>query len=289
MIWPAIGAVLGVASAGLGIASGAQADASERRAVKSQNKYNKKVYEYDWDEYTREFDWRKDQQRIDIQNQENQLQYADDTAARQYGYDLAINQFSYENEIKQYNKSVSNYEQNLKFNNMAAVSAYEQERRRFDDVATESRFTKQNQEIELLQTQGAARARGVSGRSAQRTQQMNLGSYGRNIAILERQLTVAKQQSKANLSQIASQKYGADIQAFGDVLLTPEKQPDVAQPYSVPRPEYQELFKREKPPEPMEGVAAGGGLLAGIGGAVGSLSNIAFSMPSKPSQNIIGN
>lgn len=287
MIWPAIGAVLGVASAGLGIAQGAQSDASERRAVKAQNDYNKDVYEYEWDEYIKEFEHAKKGQRIQQRNQEDQLQYGDDSAARRYGYDLAINQYAFQTDVKQYNRSVANYEKNLEFNNLAAAAAYQQESRRFDDIATETRFTKQNQEIALIQAQGASRARGVSGRSAGRAKQMNLAGHGRNMAILERQLTVAKQQSKANLSQIASQKYGADIQAFGDVLLSPTKQPDVPQPYSAPRPEWQELLKRDKPPEPMKGVAKGGGLLGGIGNAVGSLSSIAFQMPTGPSQNII--
>ena len=287
MIFNVIGAALGIGSAVAGVVGGAQSDAAERKAVKRQNEYNQDVYDYEWDEYLRRFEYDEESLEIRKRNEEAQFAYSDETAKRRYQYDLAINQYSFDLANEQYNKSVENYKQNLTFNNIAAARAYEQESRRFDDVATQSRFDKQDQEIQAIQERGSARARGVAGGSASRAKQMTLGSLGRNMAIIDRQMSNAKQQSWANLRQIAAQKYGEDIRAFNDVLLKPTKQPDVMAPLTAPRPEYQDLFKREKPPEPVEGVAYGGGLLSGIGNALNTASSLAFRMPSSPSQNII--
>ncbi len=157
----------------------------------------------------------------------------------------------------------------------------------------------QQQRISALKTVGASQARGVSGRTAARNIQGLLAeSRARQDAIVDKlmfdfeasdqelfkmnqQLVMdqvgfefsrdsAKMSDTAARSKIKAQSLQAAINAAASIALKPQIQPAMPKPIALPRPEYQDVYKPVKPPEPMENVAmTQNPFLAGLSGAIG--------------------
>jgi len=156
----------------------------------------------------------------------------------------------------------------------------------------------QQQRVSTLKTIGASQARGVSGRTAARNIQGLLAeSRARQDAIVDKlmfdfeasdqelfkmnqQLVMdqvgfefsrdsAKMSDTAARSKIKAQSLQAAINAAASIALKPQIQPAMPKPIALPRPEYQDVYKPVKPPEPMESVAmTQNPFLAGLSGAI---------------------
>jgi hypothetical protein len=84
----------------------------------------------------------------------------------------------------------------------------------------------------------------------------------------------AKMSNVAALNKIKAQSLQAAINAAASIALKPEIAPPMPKPISLPRPEYQDVYKPKKPPKPMKQVPYQQNLFASalgtIGGAVAS-------------------
>jgi hypothetical protein len=158
--------------------------------------------------------------------------------------------------------------------------------------------TAQQQRVAALKATGATTARGVAGRSAARNVQGILAESGaRQAAIVDKlmfdteasdqelfkmnqQLVIdqvgfefsrdsARLSDMAARSKIKAQALQAAINAEASIALKPEIQPPMPKPIALPRPEYQDVYKPEKPPKPMKQVAmTQNPFLAGLSGAL---------------------
>lgn len=171
----------------------------------------------------------------------------------------------------------------------------------------------QKDRIAAAKATGTAQARGVSGRSAASVVQGALAESGaRQSAIVEQFLfnTEATDQDLLKLNQqflidqvgfefsrdsaqlsnistlnkIRAQALQGAISAANSIALKPEIAPPLPTPMALPRPEYQDVYKPKKPPEPMEQVAMTqnpflSGLSGAISGAQAGLS-IGTALPS---------
>ena len=158
--------------------------------------------------------------------------------------------------------------------------------------------TVQRERISTAKAAGASQARGVSGRSAAKNVQGMLAESGANqTAIVDKlmfDLEATDQEffkmnqqlvmdqvgfeftrdsiamsDKAARTKIKGQSLQAAINAAASIALKPEIAPPMPKPIALPRPEYQDVYKPEKPPKPMKNVAmTSSPLLAGLSGAI---------------------
>lgn len=173
----------------------------------------------------------------------------------------------------------------------------------------------QQQRVAAMKATGASQARGMSGRSAAKNIQGMLAESGamqrsivdklmfdleatdQDLFKMNQQLVMdqvgfefsrdsARLSNVAALNKIKAQSLQAAINAAASIALKPEIAPPMPRPIALPRPEYQDVYKPEKPPEPMKNVAmTSSPFLAGLSGAISGAQSglsIGTSLGLKP-------
>ena len=277
MAFDPISAALGIGSAIFGGIGAFGSSAAQDRAIANQYKYDNQLYDFNWRQQQREYQYRVNETQIQRENNQANRLWQYETAMQGWKYDLAIRDYEYKNQVKQYNKSEEVYGMQLGFNNQAANVAYEAENRKLQELVTGMSFDQQDLVVQMLQEEGSVQAAGISGRSAGKALASVIGSYGRNQAILAESLTSAKKEHKVTLRQIATEKYGADLNAHANRMLKPEKAPNPMAPIAPPMINLVNPMKPEKGPRPIKGTNTSGGSLgiissvgSGVMGAIGS-------------------
>lgn len=269
MPWFQVGAaVIG----GIGGIFGASAEAdAQNAAIEAKYKYDKQVWRFDWRESIR--DWKHTNRGIQIQrdNYAQEAAWRDATAQQDWRYQLAIADAQDRMNAKAYQKSIETYGLQLQFNNMAAASAYASEQRKIQDAVTDIAFKNQDVTIQALEAAGNAQARGVSGRSAGKELYSIVAQAGRNQAILAESLSSAQGNFRQANDKIATDKYGADLNAWGNLMVKPEKSVRPEAPLATPIPTLQNARKPRKPPKPIKGAPASAmpGIINSVTGAIG--------------------
>ena len=325
MVW---GAIAGAAIGGISsIIGGSSKNAAARKQASAQNKYNKKVYKFQWKESKRQYKHAVEALEIQKRNDEKNLQFQEANLIQQYDYGMGVRQYEYNQAVRAYDASVASALQQQEYNQMAEKFAlvdqdrllheqlidlsfdraetlleYRQaaaglglkQRQALAGAATEAQATR----VSALKAQGAAAARGVSGRSAARNIQGIVAETGaRQAAIIDElmfnqentaidfvklnnqfivdqvALDFSEESAKAGdisaRNKIKLQSLQAAMQAAASIAAKPEIQPPLPKPFALPRAEYQDVYKPKKPPKPMKAVAAQTNLFAaGLSGAL---------------------
>ena len=242
-------AVSGLANVASNLYGSLQQTSYSNAASAASNKYNSKLYNYQWREALR--DYRFANRGVDIarQNDANERGWRDQTALLDYQHGMAIRDYEYNMQMRAYNKSEETYKQQLNFNNMAAQVAMESEDRWMDERFKETAFANQDLMVQLLQEEGKA---GLlqAGRSAGKAVQSAMAAAGRNQAILVESLVSAEKQSQVNRKKIQTDKYGADLMADANRMLKPEIAPALPKPIPLPATIFQDPRRPRKPPKP---------------------------------------
>ena len=353
LAWAIGGAVLGGAVSAF---SAADQNQQQQQAVNRQNDYNKKVYTFQYGdpgsdelggEALRQYNFAVEGQNITIRNNERNLQAEEQRLVRKYEYEMGIRAYEHAQEMRAYEQSVARAVQQQTFNELAQKAALVDQDRlvheqlislAFDETETLLEYgaaaaglglkkrqaiagattEAQATRISALKAQGAAMARGASGRSAAKDVQGIVAEAGaRQAAIVDKlmfdleatdqdlyrmnqQLILDKagfamtaesisMSDKAARTKIQMQALQAAINAEASIALKPEIAPPIPVPYSLPRMEYQEIYKPAKPPKSPDNIAmttspwlaAAGGALSGAqaGLSMGSAYNSAKGTP----------
>jgi hypothetical protein len=171
---------------------------------------------------------------VDKQNYANTRAFEAETLARQWQYQTELQDFSYLSAVEQYGKSVSNRNDRLTYNSIAAMQAYESEQSALNDLFTEDSFSRQGMLVDQLQNEGKA-ALGQAGNSRTKALQSSIAALGRNAAIMDASLSSSVEQSQRNMQQIGLQRYAADLQANASMMIEPKKAPDIPLPMQAPK------------------------------------------------------
>jgi hypothetical protein len=261
-------AIAGVSSilGGLGGASEARA---QNRAQEAQYEQNMQAWQYGKKRIRADYQQNRKQWKYNKRNEETLAAWKDSTNLQDWQYNLRIQDFEYASQIKQYAKSEKIFGQQLTFNQMAQAAANEAEYRKLEDTTKELAFQNQDLVIKALQSRGVTAVKGQQGRSAQKDEQAEFASLGRNQAILAESLLSAQADTDAAMRKIAADKFGADIAAEASRMLRPDRLPQPPKPLTTPRAEF---LKPRKPkefdfgPRPIKGVMASStGALLGAG------------------------
>jgi len=271
------------ASAIFGIAGSAMGTSSQNKAIENQYKYDLQAWKYSKDRLRADRRHNVDQWRYNVQNEETLGAFKDATNLQDWQYQTKIQQAEYAQQLKQYAKSEQIYGQQLTFNKMAQAAANEAEYRKLEEATNELAFQNQDIIIKALQAEGSTAAKGQVGRSADKAEQAEFASFGRNQAILAQSLISAQADAQGALRKIANDKFGADLAAEANRMLAPERAIEPPKPLTTPRAQYlkpRKFTKADFGPRPIKGAKAD--MAAGLLGAVGSgLGSIAGAIPGK--------
>jgi len=272
------------ASAIFGIASSAMGTSSQNKAIENQYKYDLQAWKYSKERLRSDRRHNVNQWRYNVQNEETLGAFKDATNLQDWQYQVKIQQAEYAQQLKQYAKSEQIYGQQLTFNKMAQSAAVEAEYRKLEEATNELAFQNQDIIIKALQAEGSTAVKGQVGRSADKAEQAEFASFGRNQAILAQSLISAQADAQGALRKIANDKFGADLAAEANRMLAPERSIEPPKPLTTPRAQYlkpRKLKKADFGPAPIKGAKAD--MAAGILGAVGSgLASVAGALPTGP-------
>ena len=233
--------------------------AAAKEAADATNKYNAEAF------------------AAEKQNYFNSKDFQYETSLRNWKYNQAIRDYEYKSVVERYGRSVENTENQLIFNSIAAIDAYEAEQSAAQDILVEDAFGKQASMEERLQAQGEAQM-GQAGVSRNKRIQSRLAGIGRNETIDKASIKSALMQSQRNMRQIDLQKYAADMAAKASMMIRPEAIPDLPKPELGPDRIFVEPIKATPTyiPPAMQ-VSTMAPLVSGFGSAANSLVGVDWS------------
>ena len=266
MAWAAIGAVSSIVGGIFGASSASSQNASAKRAQEEQqriankqaaitNKYNKTAFDAERKDYfaAREFQY--------------------ETAVKQWKYDTDIQDYRYVQDVKAFEKSVSNYGQQTMFNNVAYQAAKESNQASYDDLLTGAAFEGEGTLVQNLEEAGKA-ALGQAGVTRGKTMQALAAKQGRDLSVLRASIKSSEKEYQRGEFDLALQKYGADMQAKFNLMIQPDRLPELVAPEFGPARTFVE------PAEVLPGAIPPAAyvnpmmpLIGGVTGAANALAN----------------
>jgi len=224
--WAAVGAISSVVGGIFGASSASKQNAEARRAQKRQqeiaekqakitNEYNKTAFEAERKDYfaAREFQYQ--------------------TAVKQWKYDTEIQDYRYVQDVKAYEGSVANYGQQTMYNNVAYQAAKESNQASYNELLAGAAFEGESSLVQNLEAAGKA-ALGQAGVSRGKAMQALAAKQGRDLAVLRATLKSSEQEFRRGNFDLALQKYGADMQAKANLMIQPERLPELIAPEMGP-------------------------------------------------------
>ena len=284
-----IGAIIGgalISTAG-SLIGGSKAAGAAKDQANLQNEATQRQLEYD----TEAWEMKKDQllaqrdylvQEIELKaEQEGKLAaFRDATNLRQYNYDLQIRNRQQASNQAQFQRSNQIYADQLTLNEQAHVRGREQELAKLSEIEQEAAYDANEAYIESLMAEGAVRARGVTGRTADKLAATTALQYGSKIAMLNAQMVNAAANTDFALDSIGRDRTAADLRAYAAKMLDPGILPMPIEP--LPTPQATFIYPRvyqdyDFGPKPVLGAMASPGAAAsGVWGS--TISSIAGSI-----------
>ena len=280
--------IIGAAVSTVGsIIGGNKAASAAKEQANLQNEATQRQLEYD----TEAWEMKKDQllaqrdylvQEIELKaEQEGKLAaFRDATNLRQYNYDLQIRNRQQASNEQQFQRSNQIYADQLTLNEQAHVRGREQELAKLSEIEQEAAYDANEAYIESLMAEGAVRARGVTGRTAEKLAATTALQYGSKIAMLNAQMVNAAANTDFALDSIGRDRTAADLRAYAAKMLDPGILPMPIEP--LPTPQATFIYPRvyedyDFGPRPVLGAMASPGAAAsGVWGS--TISSIAGSI-----------
>ena len=224
--WAGVGAIASIAGGIFGASSASKQNREAKKAQQEQqkiankqakitNEYNRTAFEAERKDYfaAREFQY--------------------ETAVKQWKYDTEIQDYRYVQDVKAYDASVANYGQQTMYNNVAYQAAKESNQASYSELLAGTAFEGEGTLVQNLEAQGQA-ALGQAGVSRGKAMQALAAKQGRDLAVLRASLKSSEQEYKRNMFDLSLQKYGADMQAKANLMIRPDRLPELIAPTMGP-------------------------------------------------------
>ena len=287
MVWQIVaGAAIGAVG---NIIGGSKSASAARKQAETANEATEAQHRYDLEAYNManqklvaEHEQASNAVLLQAANEQKLAQYKDATALRSYAYDLMIRNQKQDSLDTQYWKSDDLYNQQISLNARTAFAGREDQLAQLQEIEAENAFEEQELQIQNLIAQGKARARGVTGRSAEKTIQSIIADKGRKQAQMVEAMLGAERNTRSILTEIARDQEAADMSAWAQKMLDPGFLPLPLEPLPTPVADFilpRAIEEFDFGPEPIKGAmrdpgaAAGqawGSAISGIAGSVGS-------------------
>ena len=234
IIAPIVGAAVGIYGANKQANAASSAQAERNNATAAQHEYNKEKWEMDKQKMLadRDFAVQEIEKRA---REEGQLAgFKDATAARQYNYQLQIRDKQQNTNERMFAKSNAIFENQLGLNALQERQARMDERQQLSEIHAEKRYEKNTAYIDGILAEGAIRARGVTGRSAEKARSVATMKAATTLTLLDLSLQNATTASESAIRGITRDRTVADLNAYASKMLDPGVLPMPVQPLPTP-------------------------------------------------------
>lgn len=284
---------LGGATIGANVMAGNKAADAHRKAAQATNDATARQYHYDmaaWemnkDRLRQQHDYTKQSIETKAANEERLAQYQDTLAQNRYNYDLQIRNREQQSLDAQFLKSNELYDAQTDLNTRTANDARDAEIIKYQELQYEAAFQNDKLLTDALISEGQTRARGQSGRTADKTAQTLIADRGIKQQMIAESVLSGARNTRSVLMEIAKDKEAADMAAFAAKMLDPGVLPEPLEPLAVPRSEF--LYP-EAPqdfdfgPQPVMGALANVSAASDLGWSttIGGIANLAGSIIPK--------
>ena len=217
--------IIGAATAiyGANKASNAAKSAQNARneATNAQYKYDVEAWQMQKDAAIAKRDYAVREVEMKAEAEGRLAAYKDATAARQYNYNLQIRNSQQDANDRMFQKSEDIYLHQTSLNSMNEKAARMDERRQLKEIEAENRYEKNEVFLDALLAEGAIRARGVTGRSADKARSVSTLKAGVALTQLSSSLENATVASNSAIRAIGRERSIADLNAYASKMLDP--------------------------------------------------------------------
>ena len=165
--------------------------------------------------------------------------FKDASNARQYNADLQIRNMQQASNEAQFKRSEEIYSNQLTLNEGAYLRGRDKENAKLDETLQEAAYDKNAAYLDFLVKEGKIRARGVTGRSAEKLRTTQALDFGSKVAMLSASTNNAVQNANFVLDSINREKSAADLRAYAAKMLDPGELPMPVMPLPTPVATYQ--------------------------------------------------
>ena len=248
----------GVALYGAKKSSDAAKSAQNARneATNAQYKYDVEAWQMQKDAAIAKRDYAVKEIEMKAEAEGRLAAYKDATAARQYNYNLQIRNSQQDANDRMFQKSEDIYLHQTSLNSMNEKAARMDERRQLKEIEAENRYEKNEVFLDALLAEGAIRARGVTGRSADKARSVSTLKAGVALTQLSDSLENATVASNSALRAIGRERSIADLNAYASKMLDPGELPMPIAPLATPQAQfmYPRVFQDyDFGPQPIQG------------------------------------
>ena len=285
----------GVALYGAKKSSDAAKSAQQSRndATNAQYKYDTEAWQMQKDAAIAKRDYAVREVEMKAEAEGRLAAYKDATAARQYNYNLQIRNQQQDANDRMFQKSEDIYSFQTSLNAMNEKAARMDERRQLKEIEAENRYEKNEVFLDALLAEGAIRARGVTGRSADKARSVSTLKAGVALTQLSDSLENATVASNSALRAIGRERSIADLNAYASKMLDPGELPMPIAPLATPQAQfmYPRVFQDyDFGPQPIQGAMISPSAAAAQvwGTSIGSLAGAASQITSAAIPKLFG-
>ena len=257
MILPVIvGAAVGLYGANKASNAAKSAQNARNDATNAQYKYDVEAWQMQKDAAIAKRDYAVKEVEMKAEAEGRLAAYKDATAARQYNYNLQIRNSQQDANDRMFQKSEDIYSFQTSLNAMNEKAARMDERRQLKEIEAENRYEKNEVFLDALLAEGAIRARGVTGRSADKARSVSTLKAGVALTQLSDSLENATVASNSALRAIGRERSIADLNAYASKMLDPGELPMPIAPLATPQAQfmYPRVFQDyDFGPQPIQG------------------------------------
>ena len=275
--------------------SDAAKDAQNTRneATNAQYKYDVEAWQMQKDAAIAKRDYAVKEIEMKAEAEGRLAAYKDATAARQYNYNLQIRNSQQDANDRMFQKSEDIYLHQTSLNSMNEKAARMDERRQLKEIEAENRYEKNEVFLDALLAEGAIRARGVTGRSADKARSVSTLKAGVALTQLSSSLENATVASNSAIRAIGRERSIADLNAYASKMLDPGELPMPIAPLATPQAQfmYPRVFQDyDFGPQPIKGAIISPSSAAAQvwGTSITSLAGAASQITAAATPNLFG-
>ena len=256
---PVIGGAIGLYGANKSSNAAKDAARLQNQATEAQYEYDKQAWEMQKQAAMADRDFAVQEIQMRAQQEGQLAAYKDASNLQNYNYNLQIRNMEQDTNEKMFQKSEAIYAGQVGINAQEARAAREDEKRKLEEIRTESLYEKNDEYLNMLSAEGEIRARGVTGRSAEKARSVKLLETSQKLALLDLSLANATRESNSTLRAIGRESTVADLNAYAARMLDPGVLPMPITPLATPQAQY--MYPRvfqdyDFGPEPIRGAMA---------------------------------
>ena len=266
---------------------------TRNEATNAQYKYDVEAWQMQKDAAIAKRDYAVKEIEMKAEAEGRLAAYKDATAARQYNYNLQIRNQQQDANDRMFQKSEDIYLHQTSLNSMNEKAARMDERRQLKEIEAENRYEKNEVFLDALLAEGAIRARGVTGRSADKARSVSTLKAGVALTQLSSSLENATVASNSAIRAIGRERSIADLNAYASKMLDPGELPMPIAPLATPQAQfmYPRVFQDyDFGPQPIQGAMISPSAAAAQvwGTSIGSLAGAASQITASAIPKIFG-